>query len=208
MLDSLITSKTRLKLLLKFFLNPGTSAYLRGLADEFGESTNSVRVELNRLSKAGFLEAAAEEGDGRTRLYRANERHPLFPELQKIVRKVTGIDQVVEQIVSRLGNVELAFITGDYARGVDSGLIDLVLVGEIDRAYLDSLVGKLEGIIRRKIRTLVLSADELEPLRSRLGTGRSLIVWNAGRRETTPDEAPRSEVTDGGTAARRPPRRG
>ena len=206
MLDSLITSKTRLKLLMKFFLNPGTSAYLRGLAEEFGESTNSVRVELNRLSKAGFLEAAEAEGDGRTRLYRANERHPLFPELQQIVRKVTGIDQVVEQIVSRLGNVELAFITGDYARGVDSGLIDLVLVGEIDRAYLDSLVGKLEEIIRRKIRTLVLSVDELEPLRSRLGASRSLIVWNAGARETSPGKGP--SATDEGTAAPRAPRRG
>ena len=207
MLDSLITSKTRLKLLMKFFLNPGTSAYLRGLAEEFGESTNSVRVELNRLSKAGFLEAAEAEGDGRTRLYRANERHPLFPELQQIVRKVTGIDQVVEQIVSRLGNVELAFITGDYARGVDSGLIDLVLVGEIDRAYLDSLVGKLEEIIRRKIRTLVLSVDELEPLRSRLGASRSLIVWNAGARETPPGKGTPS-ATDEGTAAPRAPRRG
>ena len=203
MLDSLITSKTRLKLLMKFFLNPGTSAYLRGLAEEFGESTNSVRVELNRLSKAGFLEAAEAEGDGRTRLYRANERHPLFPELQQIVRKVTGIDQVVEQIVSRLGNVELAFITGDYARGVDSGLIDLVLVGEIDRTYLDSLVGKLEEIIRRKIRTLVLSVDELEPLRSRLGASRSLIVWNAGSRDAGAPPA-----TDGGTAAPQAPLRG
>jgi DNA-binding MarR family transcriptional regulator len=201
-LDSLITSKTRLKLLMKFFLNPGTSAYLRGLADEFGESTNSVRVELNRLSKAGFLETAEDEGDGRTRLYRANERHPLFPELQQIVRKVTGIDQVVEQIVSRLGNVELAFITGDYARGVDSGLIDLVLVGEIDRTYLDALVGKLEEIIRRKIRTLVLSVDELEPLRSRLGASRSLIVWNAGAREAGAPPA-----TDGGTEVPRAPRR-
>ena len=206
MLDSLITSKTRLKLLMKFFLNPGTSAYLRGLAEEFGESTNSVRVELNRLSKAGFLEAAEAEGDGRTRLYRANERHPLFPELQQIVRKVTGIDQVVEQIVSRLGNVELAFITGDYARGVDSGLIDLVLVGEIDRTYLDALVGKLEEIIRRKIRTLVLSVDELEPLRSRLGASRSLIVWNAGARETSPGKG--TSATDEGTAAPRAPRRG
>ena len=210
MLDSLITSKTRLKLLMKFFLNPGTSAYLRGLAEEFDESTNSVRVELNRLSKAGFLEAAEAEGDGRTRLYRANERHPLFPELQQIVRKVTGIDQVVEQIVSRLGNVELAFITGDYARGVDSGLIDLVLVGEIDRTYLDALVGKLEEIIRRKIRTLVLSVDELEPLRSRLGASRSLIVWNAGARDEQPEKET-SPATDEGTAARRAqraPRRG
>ena len=49
MLDSLITSKTRIKLLLKFFLNTSTHAYLRGLADEFGESTNALRLELNHL---------------------------------------------------------------------------------------------------------------------------------------------------------------
>jgi len=81
MIDSLITSKTRIKLLMKFFLNPGTSAYLRGLADELGESTNSVRVELNRLSEAGLLESAEE---GRTKVYRANTAHPLFPEIQRM----------------------------------------------------------------------------------------------------------------------------
>ena len=63
MLDSLITSKTRLKLLIKFFMNPGTRAYLRELAKEFNESTNSIRVELNRLSDAKFLSS---ENAGRT----------------------------------------------------------------------------------------------------------------------------------------------
>ena len=57
MLDSLITSKTRIKLLLKFFLNTSTHAYLRGLADEFGESTNALRLELNHLENAGLLKA-------------------------------------------------------------------------------------------------------------------------------------------------------
>jgi hypothetical protein len=61
LLDSLITSKTRVKLLLKFFLNPETKAYLRGLSDEFGESSNGVRLELNRLTKAGLLTS---ESDG------------------------------------------------------------------------------------------------------------------------------------------------
>ncbi|PIO48027.1 MAG: transcriptional regulator, partial [[Chlorobium] sp. 445] len=65
MLDSLVTSKTRIKLLLKFFLNQETRAYLRGLAEEFGESTNAVRVELNRLTEAGFLTT---RDDGRTKL--------------------------------------------------------------------------------------------------------------------------------------------
>ena len=49
MLDSLITSKTRLRLLIKFFLNIANKGYLNGLANEFGESTNSVRKELNEL---------------------------------------------------------------------------------------------------------------------------------------------------------------
>lgn len=177
MLDSLITSKTRIKLLMKFFLNPGTSAYLRGLADEFGESTNSVRVELNRLSEAGLLESADE---GRTKVYRANTAHPLFPEVQRIVAKTVGLDRLVEQVVSRLGNVELAFITGDYARGVDSGLIDLVLVGEIDLAYTQSLMPKLEGLIDRKIRHLALKHEEFDKLKTRFQSEPMLIVWANG----------------------------
>ena len=174
MLDSFITSKTRVRLLLKFFLNPGTSAYLRGLADEFGESTNSVRVELNRLSEAGILESTDE---GRTKVYRANEKHPLFPEIQRIVAKTVGLDRLVEQVVSRLGNVELALITGDYARGVDSGLIDLVLVGNIDQSYLAELVKKAEGLIGRKIRTLVLAREEYEKLEEKFAKEKALVVW-------------------------------
>lgn len=55
MLDSLITSKTRLKLLIKFFVSARNQGYLRGLADEFQESTNAIRKELNQLEDAGFL---------------------------------------------------------------------------------------------------------------------------------------------------------
>ena len=176
MIDSLISSKTRIKLLMKFFLNPDVTAYLRGLADEFGESTNAVRVELNRLCSAGFLEDASEEGE-RKKTYRANKGHPLFPELQRIVRKVLGIDQLVDGIVERLGTVQLALITGDYAHGIDSGIIDLVLVGEVDRVYLGVLVEKVEALIARKIRVLVLIPDEYEKLLGTLRPEESLFVW-------------------------------
>ena len=60
MLEALITSKTRIKLLLKFFLNSGNSAYLRGLEPEFGGSTNAIRQELNRLENANLLVAKVE----------------------------------------------------------------------------------------------------------------------------------------------------
>ena len=176
MIDSLISSKTRIKLLMKFFLNPDVTAYLRGLADEFGESTNAVRVELNRLCAAGFLQDAPMDG-GRKKSYRANRSHPLFPELQRIVRKVLGIDQLVDGIVERLGNVKLALITGDYAHGVDSGIIDLTLVGEVDKQYLNSLVDKVEDLITRKIRALVLSAEEYEKLLGTLKPEESLFLW-------------------------------
>ena len=54
MLDSLITSKTRLRMLIKFFINTANKGYLNGLATELGESTNAIRKELNHLQGAGY----------------------------------------------------------------------------------------------------------------------------------------------------------
>jgi hypothetical protein len=161
---------------MKFFLNSDVSAHLRGLADEFGESTNAVRVELNRLCAADFLQELPMDG-GRKKSYRANRSHPLFPELQRIVHKVLGIDQLVEGIVQRLGNVKLALITGDYAHGIDGGIIDLTLVGDVDKQYLGTLAEKVETLISRKIRVLVLSPDEYEKLLRTLRPEESLFLW-------------------------------
>ena len=180
MLDSLITSKTRVRLLLKFFMNPETRSYLRSLAEEFGESTNAVRVELNRLEKAGILESSP---DGRTKLYGANRRHPLFPDITSLVSKFTGIDQLIDMVLSKLGNVELAFVTGDYARGVDSGIIDLVIVGDVDRRYLDHLVGMAEDMIHRKIRSLVLSREEYGRLETTLKKNETVPVWGVEKKD-------------------------
>jgi DNA-binding transcriptional ArsR family regulator len=175
-LDSLITSKTRIKLLCKFFLNPEARSYLRELSDEFGESTNAVRVELNRLEKAGLL---ASETEGRTKVFSANTQHTLFPEIHNLVRKTLGIDQLVERVLSRIGNLHMAFITGDYARGVDSGILDLVLVGDIDWNYLQRLVNTAEEILKRKIRVLVLRPEEVNHMGETLHLDKALVVWTA-----------------------------
>ena len=55
MLNQLITSKTRLRLLIKFFISQANKGYLNGLAVEMGESTNSIRKELNHLYDAGYI---------------------------------------------------------------------------------------------------------------------------------------------------------
>lgn len=158
MLESIVTSKTRIQILLRFFLNPERTAYLRELAEELGESSNGVRVELNRLAEAQLI---APIHIGRTKCYKANTTHSMFPDLHSIVKKTLGIDKLIEGIINRLGEVKSAFVVGDYAKGIDSGIIDLVLVGEINREFLNELVEKTEPLIsNRKIRYLCLSEQE------------------------------------------------
>ena len=175
MLNTLITSKTRINLLLKFFLNPGTKAYLRELAKEFGESTNAIRVELNRLSEAKLLQSTS---FGRKVIYRANNKHNLFRDIQSVVRKYVGLDLLVEDVVNRLGSIDIAYVIGDYARGIDSGLIDVVLIGTVDSEKLEKFVLKTSDLIDRKIRPLVLTDEEFEKLRVRLDIDHALPIWN------------------------------
>ncbi len=173
MLDAIITSKTRLRLLLRFFLNPSSYSYLRELSAELKESTNAVRIELDRLSEAGYLEKKA---NGNRILYKANDKHPLFPELHSLVKKYTGIDTLIEEVIKRLGDIRLAYVVGDYAKGKDTGIIDIVLVGEIDKDYLQKVLERTERLINRKIRPLVLREDELEFFRDRLKLDEALLL--------------------------------
>ena len=172
----LISSKTRIKLLVRFFFNPSTRSYLRELANEFNVSTNSVREELNQLTRTELLTS---QKSGRQVFYKANKEHPLFPELKSMVSKVMGIDQVIDGIVTRLGDLELAFLLDDYAEGKDTGIIDLLLVGNIDQYHLNDLSRKTERYIRRKIRTLVLSRNEFKEFEPKLRTCPHILIWKA-----------------------------
>ena len=155
-------------------MNPGTRAYLRELAKEFNESTNSIRVELNRLSKAKFLSS---ENAGRTIEYHANVHHPLFHEITSLVKKYMGIDQIIDKLVKKLGDVKSAYLIGDYARGIDSGLIDIVLIGNINKAELDRISSERGREISRKIRPLVLTKHELHQLWNQLDMNHALLIW-------------------------------
>ncbi|MBP9185566.1 MAG: ArsR family transcriptional regulator [Bacteroidia bacterium] len=159
MLESLITSKTRIKLLLKFFLNSKTSSYLRNLETEFGESTNAIRLELNKFEDAGLLTTST---SGNKKVFKANTKHPLFSDIQSILMKYTGLDKIVEQVIRRLGNVELVYIVGDLAKGLDSPVIDLILVGDIDKLYLANLTEKAEKLIGKKVKYVTFSEVEFE----------------------------------------------
>ncbi len=176
MLESLITSRTRLRLLLKFFINTNSAAHLRGLAKEMNESTNAVRLELNKLSRAGFL---LSYGEGKTIKYKANDKHPLFPELNSVVRKYLGIDKVVENIVNQIGNINCALITGDYADGKDSGTIDLIIVGDVDLDKLNYWVTKTENIIKRTVKTEVMSGEQFTGWKTESKLNQAIILWTS-----------------------------
>jgi len=172
----IISSKTRIKLLTRLFFNPQIRSYLRELAKEFNISTNSVREELNQLKQSKLLKA---EKNGRQVFYMANQEHPLFPELKAMVGKVMGIDKVIDGIVNRLGDLELACVIGDYAEGKDTGIVDLLLVGKIDQYHLSDLSRKTELYIKRKIRSLVLSRKEYEQMLPELEKRPRVLVWEA-----------------------------
>src|SRR5512133_3591298 len=149
MINALITSETRIKLLRKFFLNSSTRAHLRGLEAEFGDSTNAIRVELNRFEEAGLLVSSH---DSNKKLYQANEKHPLFADIHNIILKETGLDKVIEKVIHRVGDLICVYLTGDFAHGKDSPEIELVMVGRnVDHEYLSRKVTQAEELVGRKV---------------------------------------------------------
>ena len=85
----------------------------------------------------------------------------------------------MNSIITRLGNLEKAFLIDDYAEGKDTGVIDLLLVGDIDQYHLNDLSRKTERYIKRKIRSLVLTEQELSDFLPKLKNRPSLLIWKA-----------------------------
>ena len=176
MINTLITSQTRIKLLRKFFLNSRTKAHLRGLEAEFGESSNAIRIELNRFEEAGLLHSLR---DGNKKVYQANADHPLFGDIHSIIMKEAGIDRVIDKVIHRIGNLICVYLTGDFARGKDSPVIELILVGEnIDREYLARKVMQAEVLVGRKVSYVVLHPDEADGHLLKLRKTDLLPLWN------------------------------
>ena len=173
MLETLISSKTRLKLLLRLFLNPGSKAYLRGLADEFDESTNSVRVELNRFEEAGMLSS---DLIGNKKVFQANEEYPLFEEIRKILLKYTGLQNIIDEVIEQLGDLNKVYLTGDLALGKQSDVISLIIVGNPDRHFLIELIAKVEELIPKKVQYLIYSIEESQS--HQFDNERNLVLWH------------------------------
>ncbi len=134
-------------------------AYLRGLSLEFGDSTNSIRLELNRLETAGML---VSEESGARKVYRANTEHPFFPDIQRLMHRYTGLDRILETVVARLDGVHAVYLSGDLAQGMHSKSIELVIDGAgFDRDYLDALCTKADNLLGMKVNWKTYPSEEV-----------------------------------------------
>ena len=185
-----------MKLLTRFFLNQSVDGYLQGLSKELDENTNSIRLELNRLEKAGLL---ASKINGRCKLYSVNTSHPLTSDLTSIVRKVSGIDALVERVIANLpsleqiwvcGNegrlaitlstkvianlpsLEQIWVCGDLAKGLPSEHIEALLVGaDLDRSYIKWLTDKAQSLMGKIITAEVKEVIDAKDVKE------GLLVW-------------------------------
>lgn len=176
MLETLISSKTRVKLLMKFFLNSSTTAYLRSLEEEFGESTNGIRLELNKFEKAGFIDS---ETQGNKKVFKANTRHPLFNDINRIIMKMVGLNHIVDYIVQRIGDLRKVYLVGKLANGQNTDIIDIVLVGnDINTTFLLEQIQKAEKKIDKKIRYVLYTVDEFDMKKIKEPGMHPLLLWS------------------------------
>ena len=78
-------------------------------------------------------------------MYSTNTKHPMFDVLQSIVRKHLGIEKIVHRIIDNIGIIDKIILLGDYSRGVDSGIIDvLIVIKNINSNYLDEFIQGLK----------------------------------------------------------------
>ena len=159
MINAIIKSQTRRKLLIKFFINIANTGYLNQLAEEFSESTNSVRKELNNLTDAKYLNKKLVKNKV---VYRANTKHPLFSEIQNIVKKYLGIEEMVQTVLDRMGNVNEIYLLGDYARGRDSEQIDILITGsKLNSDYISDLEIKLSKLLKKNVVIICSSSSNI-----------------------------------------------
>jgi DNA-binding HxlR family transcriptional regulator len=178
-LDNIFSGKIRIALLTKLLLNPASKVYLRGLERDLGVSSNTVRLELNKLQEMRLIEAQDDSENTKVKNYVVNQGHPMFKTLRGIIMQFVGLDQIVDQIIKKLGNLDQVYLTGDLAEGKNSPFVDLVLVGEVDKPYLYQLIEKAEPLIQKKIRVGIYhKAEFTESIINQLGIKMELLKLN------------------------------
>lgn len=159
MLHRLFTSKTRVKLLTLFFMNPEREMYIREVERLTKENINAIRRELSNLEEIGLLRSRRK---GNTKYYVVNKNTSIYNELSNIILKTEGVANALQQCLSEIGNMETAFIYGSFAAnqaGINSD-IDLFIIGKINENQLIRILKELEKRFCREINYVLFEPAE------------------------------------------------
>jgi predicted nucleotidyltransferase len=129
---------------------------------------------LNKLEAAGLLKSFVK---GNKKFFQSNTQHPLFGDINSILMKITGLDELIKRVLNNVGELREVYLTGDLAQGNDSEIIDLILVGEINREYFSDLVIKAEKYINKKIRFVVFQPQEFAEKKAKFLHEDDLLLW-------------------------------
>lgn len=165
MLEAIVSSRARVKLLTLFLLNPGREYYVREIARMTEENTNAVRRELANLESFGLI---AGQKKGNQQYYTVNQDFFLYEDLQKIVLKTEGVARLIKEKLGNQKNIDCMFIFGSFARG-DAGAksdIDLFIVGDVDEDTLIPLVHESERTLNREINYTLMRRSEFKKRKS------------------------------------------
>lgn len=157
MLDQLLSSRTRVKLLKLFFLNPDQSYYVREMARKTGEHLNSIRREVKNLLEVGLI---SYEVVGKKKFLRVNVLHELYPELKALLFK----SQIVEQKktlreLQAIGRIRYLALTGFFT-GLDNTLTDMLIVGSVNRVKLRRILQRFQRDFERELSYTIMTPAE------------------------------------------------
>jgi len=159
MLERLFTSRVRVRLLTLFITHPSESFYIRQITRITGETYNNIRQELQNLAALGFIQG---ERQANALYYKVNTEHFLFPEIKILILKTEAVGDRLREALSRLGNIQVAFLYGSTAKGTDfpSSDIDLMVIGEVNLDVLDKMINTIEEEFGRTVNYTLFSAKE------------------------------------------------
>lgn len=158
--DLLFPNQYRRKVLGLLLMRPEQQIHLRELARVIGAAPGTLKKELDALCEAGLLRA---ERVGNQVRFCANTAHPVFPELQALIRKTIGlVDALRLSLAPLAGRIDAAFIFGSMASGTESAGsdIDLMVVGDAGFAEVVDATYEAQAALGREINPKVMSASE------------------------------------------------
>ncbi|NOR47001.1 MAG: hypothetical protein GQ533_03000 [Methanosarcinaceae archaeon] len=159
MLEQIVTSKTRVKLLTLFLLNPDTEMYVREISRRIEENINAVRRELANLEDIGLLGSYFK---GNLKYFVVNKQMPIYEELKSIILKTEGVSKVLHDDLQKLGSIDKAYIYGSFASGKADGTsdIDVMIVGDVDEDSLIIDIKQLEDFLMREVNYTLYTPEE------------------------------------------------